>query len=198
MASAALFLFAVASASAQDPELLGTSLPTCLQEPTESRPFIDFRHSEVELFFGVAVYSSDFEADPGLALGLLGRVPIPGILERLGVYAEIFGSGIRRDLPDEDRGTGIDMLLGAGLDYGIYEGERFLVRVGLGLMYGFFLDVPQTDDGLAGSAGATFGVRITEKLWITARGEFITAIVDVDGDERDWTAIVGVGARVRF
>lgn len=77
-------------------------------------------------------------------------------------------SRIDRDLdPAFDNTDGTTFFLGLGLDYTIVRDERWLATAQLGLQYGFFGNVDDTNDGVALLMGLTGNYQIASGLWAT-------------------------------
>lgn len=159
------------------------------------RPFFDFERSELGAFVGIAQFSSEFEADPGVAGGVFYRLPLPQ-LGRAGAWMEGLAAHIERDLNPAfyDPLEGSLLAFAAGVDYGVLDGENVFIRPQLGFAFVSYGDVEGTDDGLGLVAGAVFGaywVKLRQKVSITYNPQWA-----YDGE--DWILFHNLGINVAF
>ncbi len=54
-----------------------------------------------------------------------------------------------------------------GLDYTMYQDEDFLARAQVGIQYGYFGGVTETDNGVGLLLGLQGGVAISEQMWLS-------------------------------
>lgn len=164
----------------------------------DENDFVDFEHSELEIHLSFVYYSADFEAGPEFGLGALWRVPLPGILERLGAFAWLEWTRMEREIERLPSPDGSVVLLGAGLDYALLRDDSWFALVQAGIGYGWFEDISETDDGFGVQLGLLIGYRISDAWAVTVDPNVFAAVLDFDGDEFDWTFFGNVGILYRF
>lgn len=123
---------------------------------------------------GFIAFSEDFESDPQFTAGIGARVDwvwmsrdVLGFdQDRLGLFADLAFSRIERDVDflEDDSGTLIFFTLGTDLN--AYEDETWVLRGQLGLQFGHFGGVDETDNGVAGVVGIDAGVKVAENFAI--------------------------------
>jgi len=158
--------------------------------PVESAPrdpWLDFGRLELNLQMGSVQFSRDFDADPELCLGALGRVPMPRLSEiesdLFGLFAQATFSSIDRHV-DPPPGTtdGSLFFFAAGIDMLFLKSEETFIRGQVGLQYGFFSGVDDLENGVAILAGVVGGLRFSDRVWVTVDSQFAFA----DAGDRLW------------
>jgi hypothetical protein len=124
---------------------------------------------------GFLFFSKDFEADPELVGGIGARAALPSVsrdwfgfdYDAIGAWLDVSISSLQRDIDtlDEDKGTLFFATLGG--DFTFHEDADAFVRGQLGVQYGHFGGVDDTDSGVALLLGASGGLQVGEKMWIT-------------------------------
>ncbi len=137
---------------------------------------LDFDHLEGSARLGFLFFSDDFESDPAVAGGLQFRAPMPllsrGLLgmnsDDIGAFLEITISGMDRDIdPPLEDPKGTLLFISGGLDWTFYRDPTFLAMAQVGLQFGHFGGVTDTDDGVALLIGAVGGLQVTNGVWVT-------------------------------
>lgn len=144
--------------------------------PGDAHPFFDFDHLEAAPRIGLISFSEDFEADPELSFGIYARAPLPWLSRDLfGLATDEFGgfleftlSSIDREVdPPLDEPDGTLFFVTAGLDFNLYRDQTVMAQAQLGLQFGHFGGVTDTDDGVAILIGVLGGLEVAEGVSIT-------------------------------
>ncbi len=193
-----LAIFAEASAlgrpaSADPLERLLEAEPQAAKRTSFSRPLVDFAKTEVELLLGVAVYSGDFESSAQPCAGLRVCIPTPGVMKKLGGFAEVLVSTLDRDIEGLETSKGEVLFLGFGADYDLVNETKRYVRGQLGGMYIDFGSVTATESGFAFLFGAEAGWRISRKIWLSASPHLCFS-----PDTSDYILLLTAGFQLEF
>jgi hypothetical protein len=163
--------------------------------------FIDVEKVEVNLVGGLAVFSSDFEADPSFLAGISIRAPLP-LLSRdvmeleedaFGLFASIRFSSVERDFEpalEDEKGTVI--LADLGLDYVFYRDEDFRFLAQAGVQYGHFGNVTDLDNGFGALLGLSGEACLTEGFWVV-----VTPQISLGGNG-DFVVLLEAGLNIRL
>ena len=150
--------------------------PEPAQESGPMSDLVDVEHVEIQLMGGILVFGSDFESDPKAVGTLSVRAPLPWLSrdvvglesDDFGVFVQVSLSAIDRDTdPVAEEPDGVLFFAAAGLDYTLYQDEDFLARAQVGVQYGYFGDVTETDSGAGLLLGLDGGVVVGEGFRIT-------------------------------
>lgn len=163
--------------------------------------FLDLRKVDVEPHASMLLFSEDFHADPALGGGLSIHFPMPWLSRKVfglshddfGLFIDGTAATMERDLiPEVEEPDGMAFFLGAGLDYALLKGETFQVAARLGVQYGNFGGISDSDDGIAALPGLSAGLRLGPSLTLSYRFEWGLA------DAGDGIMFHSLGFRVAF
>jgi hypothetical protein len=166
----------------------------------EARDVFSFGRVQASARVGFAGYSEDFEADAELIVGLAARVDWPWMSrdvfgfdqDRIGLYLDFGVTKIDRDLDFLEDKSGTVILVGFGSDINMYEDETCIFRGQLGIQYGNFGGVDDTDDGVAAVLGLDMGLKLSEEMAIVLNPQICF------GNAGDQVYLVGLGLQYRF
>lgn len=202
--------------SLQDPAPAQEKPPTPQEPPAQEPPaqqppadppqaedaslLLDFDRLEGNFRVGLTAFSEDFESDPQLAVSALFRAPSPWLSrdflglegDDFGAFAELRISRIDRDVDFLDKTSGTLVFIAAGLDFTLVRDEEFLGMLQMGLQYGWYGGVDDTDDGVALLFGAVAGYQVSEGVWLTLNPQAAIA------DAGDHLFFLDVGVQVGF
>jgi len=127
---------------------------------------------EVAVHFGMAAFSSEFEADPEFAAGVSVRFALPWFSKTvvsldeasIGMFIDFTFSSISRDIPTLKEQDGTLIFFTVGLDFDAYKDETWVIRPQLGLQYGNFGGVTDLDNGIALLLGVEVGIRLSDQF----------------------------------
>jgi len=161
---------------------------------------LDLDRLEGNVWAGLLGFSSDYDADPKVAAGVLVRAPSP-LLSRglfgmnrddLGIYLQAGGGSLDRDVDattDDTRGA---VLLGSlGVDFTVIRDRTWLLLAQAGVQYVGITDVASADDGVGFVAGGLGGFALADRLRITVNPQVMLG----DGD---YLYLVSVGLHFSF
>ena len=161
---------------------------------------LDFDRLEGNVWAGLLGFSSDYDADPKVAAGVLVRAPSP-LLSRglfgmnrddLGIYLQAGRGSLDRDVDtttDDTRGA---VLLGSlGVDFTAIRDRTWLLLAQAGVQYVGITDVASADDGVGFVAGGLGGFALADRLRITVNPQVMLG----DGD---YLYLVSVGLHFSF
>jgi hypothetical protein len=146
-------------------------------EPVRPSPaFLDFDRLEAGLRFGCIRFGADFEADPEPAAGAVVRIPSPwlsrGVFglesDDVALFLDFTGSRLERDADQvaEDPDATIHFA-GLGVDWTFARSETLSASAHVGLQYGWFGGVDDTEDGVAFLAGLAGSVRFSDAVRVS-------------------------------
>ena len=166
----------------------------------ESHDVFSFGRVQASARIGFAGYSEDFESDAQALFGIAARVDWPWMsrdvfgfdTDRIGLYADLSITKIDRDLDFLEKKDATVFLVGFGADVNLYEDETCIFRTQLGMQYGNFGGVDDTDDGVAGVLGLDFGLKVAEDMAIILNPQVVF------GNAGDQVYIVSAGLQIRF
>jgi hypothetical protein len=184
-AAVAFAILGTAPAFADDDRWIEAYRTMSLQEPAppapkpeaapaaaqgEGEPFAE--SFEVAAHFGLAAFSSEFEADPEFAAGLSVRAALPWFSKTVlgldeasfGLFVDFTFSSIDRDIPTLKEPDGSLIFFTVGLDFTAYKDETWVIRPQLGLQYGNFGGVTDLEDGIALLLGVEAGIRLSDQF----------------------------------
>jgi hypothetical protein len=149
---------------------------------------------------GFTGFSEDFESDPQFLAGVAARVDWPWMSrdvfgfesDRIGLYLDFGVSKIDRDLEFLRKKSATVFFVGFGTDINLYEDETCIFRAQLGVQYGNFGGVTDTDDGFAGVAGLDLGVKIAQDMAIVLNPQVAF------GNAGDQVYFLNLGLQIRF
>ena len=184
----------LAQDQAQDP-----LKPEPLPRQQASNAFLDFDWLDLTPGVGMAVYSSDFLADPSLAFSIRAHVPMPWLSpssdakgEYFGLFAEVAFSTIERDMSPfvQDR-SGLCTFGSVGVDFSVLRDPTWILVVRAGVAYVHYGGVADLNNGIGPVAGLTVGYQLSGKLAVTYTPELIFG----DGD---YVFLNTVGLLIQF
>ncbi len=163
--------------------------------PRDATGLLDLGRLEGNAWVGLLGFSSDYDADPKFAAGVLVRAPSPLLsrslfgLERddLGLWFQAGGASIDRDVDTADDTRGAVLLGSLGVDYTFVRDPKWLLLAQAGLQYVGITDVASADDGVGLVLGGLGGYALSDRFRITLDPQFIVG----DGDYL-WLATVGL------
>jgi hypothetical protein len=156
------------------------------------RPFMDFSQGEFEPFTGLVMYSSGFEADPEPCGGVFFRVPVPGIWERLGAFAELGLTAVDRDIDSLADKSGTVLFIAAGIDASVHRGPSLSLEGQVGVAHVDYGGVDDLEDGVGFLVGARGGWSIAKGLRVVYNPQFVL------GDDSEWNFFHLVGLSIEF
>lgn len=171
--------------------------PQARRSSAKSKPLFDFRAAQMNVGAGVVLWGGDFEGDPDYAAIVSLRIPMPALpTERFGVFAEVFGGHLSRDIEEfyEDREG---MFFGGvlGVDFSFVQSKNWMLLGQVGAAYAHFGDITGTENGMGMMAGLEGGVRIWSErqtdVWLTVAPQFFY-------DTEDYFLILSVGLAFGF
>ncbi len=158
------------------------TLSLLLQDPLP--PVLDFDRLEAGARFGWLRFSADFEADSELTAGALFRIPSPWLSrsvfgfesDDIAAFLDFTGSRLERDADTvaEDSDATI-YFAGFGVDWTFARSDVVAASAQLGLQYGWFGGVDDTEDGVALLAGLAGSIRISDSLRFSANPQVSVA-----------------------
>jgi len=180
-------MFAASSQASADEE---TRLPRSLQdqeappqrpapgqaEPQVEKPdLFDFSASYISGHGGYIVYSHTFKDSGSASGGVLFDVPSPLISKtfgsdphRVGFFVDLTVAGINRDVVSTQKTSGTALFVSFGTDVFLYHDEGFRMQIQGGGQYGYFGNVVEVSNGLAGLVGLRGAVSIANGVWVSA------------------------------
>jgi hypothetical protein len=182
----------------QDPAQERPSGPA--RAPQAERPLVDFEWLELTPSAGIAVYSSKFLADPGLAISLRAHAPIPlfsppgnVVKEYFGVFAQAEFTTINRDMSHTvPHRQGVASFISLGLDYTFIRDNTWLLVGRAGLMYAYYGGIADLKNGVGPLVGLSAGIQISGSMAIAYTPEFII------GDPGSHIFLNTVGLLIQF
>jgi len=166
----------------------------------EAHDVFSFGRVQASARIGLAGYSEDFEADTEVFFGLAARVDWPWMSrdvfgfdqDRIGLYLDFGVTKIDRDLDFLEDKSGTVILVGFGADINMYEDETCIFRGQLGIQYGNFGGVTDTDDGVGAVLGLDTGLKVSEDMAIVLNPQIVF------GNAGDQVYLVSLGFQIRF
>jgi len=166
----------------------------------ESRPFVDFDWLELTPSAGLAVYSSKFLSDPGLALSVRAHAPLPWLSPAGDVVKEYFGVFFQTEFASIDRDMshtvshrkGMASLFSVGPDYTIIRDSTWVLVARAGIAYVYYGGIADLKNGVGPIAGLTAGVQITSGIAIAYNPEVIL------GDTGSHIFVNTIGVLIQF
>jgi len=187
--------------SADEIDLAAASIITLGEFPqgrlNTKPPFIDWSKMEIGAYFGVATYSSDFEADPDWNFGVKTRVPVPGIswLGDWGFWGQVFMGHIARDIPFYYPKSRSEWFGAAGgVDLTFLNTELLYLRAQGGIMYAYWNNINSLQNGAGVIVGGEVGF-----YWIKHYPRAVFTInpqLNFDGD--NWIIFLNFGFSYDF
>ena len=147
---------------------------------------------ELTPFLGMLLYSSAWEADPAFSFGVQALLPLPGIMDGFGAFAQISVSRLERDidtLTDKDDRAFFATI---GADYTFIQKKTFRAHVQTGLLYGSFGKVSDTEDGTSFILGVSGSLKLSKGLWLSYNPQFGLA------DDSEWLFFHHLGLSITF
>ena len=146
-----------------------------------SRPFIDLDWLEVTPAVGLAVFSSNFLADPAPCLSIRAHAPMPWlnppsdpIGEYFGLFAQVELATIDRELsPTVSHRSGILSIFSVGVDYAFIRDGSWILMARAGVAYVHYGSVADLQNGIGPLVGATVGYELSGRLAITYSPELV-------------------------
>jgi VCBS repeat-containing protein len=183
----------------QEPRPQEQPTPAPPQEQPVREEFASFGSPELGVRVGLAAFSDEFESDPQAAASVALRAPMPwlsrGLLglaqDDFGGFVELTVSQIDRDLDFLDDEKGVIFFLSAGVDYTMHRDDTWMGLAQLGVAYGNFGGVDDTEDGAALLLGLQGGIQVAEGIWATVGPQALIS----DGDQ---VYLVHFGVNVQF
>lgn len=167
----------------QDPkeERYPRSEPQTVTKAPASRPFVDLDWLEVTPAVGIAVYSSKYLSDPGPALTLSARAPLPWLSpasdpkgEYFGLFTELAFMTIDRDMsPTVEHRKGLASFISLGVDYSILRDSTWILIGRAGLLYAYYGDIADLSSGFGAMAGLSAGIQVSGRMGITYSPELL-------------------------
>jgi hypothetical protein len=156
----------------QDPAQERPTQP--VRAPQAERPLIDFEWLELTPAAGLAVYSSKFLSDPGLAISIRAHAPIPlfsppgnVVKEYFGVFAQAEFAMIDRDMSHSvAHRRGVASFISLGLDYTFIRDTTWLLVGRAGLMYAYYGGIADLKNGVGPVVGLSAGIQISGSMAI--------------------------------
>ncbi len=185
-------------AAVQDPAQERPSEP--VRAPQAERPLIDFEWLELTPAAGLAVYSSKFLSDPGMAVSIRAHAPIPlfsppgnVVKEYFGAFAQAEFATINRDMSHTvPHRRGVASFISAGLDYTFIRDTTWLLVGRAGLMYAYYGGIADLKNGVGPLVGLSAGVQISGSMAIAYSPELIF------GDTGSHIFLNTVGVLIQF
>jgi hypothetical protein len=182
----------------QDPAQERPSQP--VPAPQAERPLIDFEWLELTPAAGLAVYSSKFLSDPGLAISIRAHAPIPlfsppgnVVKEYFGVFAQAEFTTIDRDMSHTvDHRKGLASFISLGLDYTFIRDTTWLLVGRAGLMYAYYGGIADLKNGVGPLVGLSAGIQISGSMAIAYSPEIMF------GDTGSHIFLNTVGVLIQF
>jgi len=149
--------------------------------PQAERPLIDFEWLELTPAAGLAVYSSKFLSDPGLAVSIRAHAPIPlfsppgnVVKEYFGVFAQAEFAMIDRDMSHSvAHRRGVGSFVSLGLDYTFIRDTTWLLVGRAGLMYAYYGGIADLKNGVGPVVGLSAGIQISGSMAIAYSPELM-------------------------
>jgi hypothetical protein len=156
----------------QDPAQERPTQP--VRAPQAERPIVDFEWLELTPAAGLAVYSSKFLSDPGLAISIRAHAPIPlfsppgnVVKEYFGVFAQAEFAMIDRDMSHSvAHRRGVASFISLGLDYTFIRDTTWLLVGRAGLMYAYYGGIADLKNGVGPVVGLSAGLQISGSMAI--------------------------------
>jgi len=182
----------------QDPAQERPSQP--VPAPKAERPLIDFEWLELTPAAGLAVYSSKFLSDPGLAVSIRAHAPIPlfsppgnVVKEYFGVFAQGEFASIDRDMSHTvPHRRGVASFISLGLDYTFIRDTTWLLVGRAGLMYAYYGGIADLKNGIGPVVGLSAGIQISGPMAIAYSPELMF------GDTGSHIFLNTVGVLIQF
>ena len=146
-----------------------------------SRPFIDLEWLEVTPAVGLAIFSSNFLADPAPCFAVRAHAPMPWlnppsdpIGEYFGLFAQVELATIDRELsPTVSHRSGIVTMFSAGVDYAFIRDGAWILMARAGVAYVHYGSVADLQNGIGPLVGATVGYELSGRLAVTYSPEVV-------------------------
>ena len=175
--------------------------PTQPLPPAQAdRPIIDFEWLELTPSVGLAVYSSKFLSDPGLAICVRAHAPIPlfsppgnVVKEYFGAFAQVEFTTIDRDMSHTvSHRKGVASFLSVGLDYTFVRDTTWLLVGRAGIMYAYYGGIADLQNGVGPMIGLSAGVQISGSMAIAYTPELML------GDTGSHIFVNTIGLLIQF
>jgi len=148
-----------------------------------SQGLIDFGWLELYPRAGIAMFSSKYNINAGLAIEIEARAPLPFLSpssnpegDYFGAFAQLNFVPIKRTIePTLDKPSGLMSSIAIGLDYTLYRDETWLLMPRLGIQYTYYGGVTDLKNGGQVVAGFTVGMGLSRSLLLTLTPEIIYA-----------------------